>query len=379
MEAGTQPTAPGESGWQGEKTERMETITTILRQAREHKGVSLKDVEGKTRIPLKYLQALEGEAERGLLADEMYLIPFLRSYANFLGVDANLAVTRFLTELQRQDAATVAPPEHRPPVVRPSSGPSRLAAWIGPFLLLLVALVFGSYLWQQGHWQALVSWWQSRPAREEIVAESSISASPSAPAPAIVSESPVAVVPPPSSVADPNTASPVPAPTSVPGQESSTAVATVPTPSSAAAVAVVPQPGSSAMVAPTAQAPVNQGMPVSSAAVPATTAAVVPQPESPAVVAASPTTLVVPPGGHRLSVQANAPTWMRVVVDNQPGKEMLLKPGESREWVAESGFTLSLGNAGGVTLNLDGQELPPAGKSGQVVKNMRLPASTAGQ
>jgi cytoskeleton protein RodZ len=70
---------------------------------------------------------------------------------------------------------------------------------------------------------------------------------------------------------------------------------------------------------------------------------------------------------------------MRIVVDNQPGKEMILKEGEAREWTAQNGFTVSLGNAGGVTLNLNGQELPPVGKIGQVVRNMRLPASPAGQ
>ena len=56
---------------------------------------------------------------------------------------------------------------------------------------------------------------------------------------------------------------------------------------------------------------------------------------------------------------------------------MILKAGEMREWTAQDGFTVSLGNAGGVALNLDGQELPPAGKSGQVVKNMRIPAPVA--
>ena len=60
MEAGTRQTEAEDSGWRGGGNEGMETITAILRQAREHKGVSLKDVEGKTRIPLKYLQALEG-------------------------------------------------------------------------------------------------------------------------------------------------------------------------------------------------------------------------------------------------------------------------------------------------------------------------------
>jgi cytoskeletal protein RodZ len=127
----------------------------------------------------------------------MYLIPFLRSYANFLGVDPNQAVTRFLTELQRQDAATVAPPEHRPPVVTPRSGPSRLASWVMPFLFLLVILVIGSYLWQKGHLQTLMSWWQSRAIKEKLVTEPTVG-TPPPPASALVPDAPVAVVPTPS-------------------------------------------------------------------------------------------------------------------------------------------------------------------------------------
>jgi cytoskeleton protein RodZ len=84
---------------------------------------------------------------------------------------------------------------------------------------------------------------------------------------------------------------------------------------------------------------------------------------------------VVDGSGHRLNIQASSPTWVRIVVDDQPPKEMIIKAGESREWSGQQGFTLSLGNAGGVTLNLDGQDLPPVGKSGQVVRNIQLPAN----
>ena len=62
--------------------------------------------------------------------------------------------------------------------------------------------------------------------------------------------------------------------------------------------------------------------------------------------------------GHRLNIQASSPSWVRIVVDDQSPKEMILKAGEVREWSAQQGFTLSFGNAGGVTLNLNGQTLP---------------------
>ena len=365
MEAGTRHTALEDGrGWLGEGHGGMENITTILRQAREHKGVSLQDAEGKTRIPLKYLQALEGGGESGLLADEMYLIPFLRSYANFLGIDANQAVTRFLTELQRQDAATVAPPERRPPMVASRSGPSRLASWILPFLLVLVALVVGPYLWQQGYLQTLASWWQSGTATQERTTESTAPMLPSSPPAAIVPNASVAVVPPPSTPEN-SSSVPVAAPADVStSQKSATSDSAAPVVSPSATVAVVPQKEEASTTTPTTQVPKAEPAPSASA---------------PIVAAAPPTTVAPPAGKHHLTIQANSPTWMRIIVDSQPGKEMILKAGESREWTAEGGFTLSFGNAGGVTLKLDGQEVPPVGKAGQIVRNLRIPAPPVGR
>jgi cytoskeleton protein RodZ len=77
---------------------------------------------------------------------------------------------------------------------------------------------------------------------------------------------------------------------------------------------------------------------------------------------------------HSLRVQATEQTWLRVAIDDQHAKEMLLRPGQVVEWSAGAGFTLTLGNAGGVAVTLDGQGLPPFGKSGQVIRNIRLPA-----
>ena len=76
---------------------------------------------------------------------------------------------------------------------------------------------------------------------------------------------------------------------------------------------------------------------------------------------------------HLLRVQAKEETWLRVTIDEQHAKDVLLRPGQVAEWSAGEGFTLTLGNAGGVEVTLDGQGLPPFGKSGQVIRNIRLP------
>jgi cytoskeleton protein RodZ len=52
---------------------------------------------------------------------------------------------------------------------------------------------------------------------------------------------------------------------------------------------------------------------------------------------------------------------------------MILQPGQSAAWTSNSTFLITVGNAGGVILTVDGQELPPLGKSGQVLRNIRLP------
>jgi cytoskeleton protein RodZ len=77
--------------------------------------------------------------------------------------------------------------------------------------------------------------------------------------------------------------------------------------------------------------------------------------------------------GRELRIVATEATWLSVAVDDQPKREFLLQPGEIRIWTAATGFTLTVGNAGGITVSLDGHELPPLGRSGQVVRNLRLP------
>jgi cytoskeletal protein RodZ len=115
-----------------------EEVTGLLKQTREEKQLSLKDVETSTRIPVHYLQILEGEGDTRLLADTLYLIPFLRTYSVFLGLDPAVTVAQFIAGLQKGEA-----PEGQ---TRPQPGSSRSQVFVA--LLILVALVVVlSFLW----------------------------------------------------------------------------------------------------------------------------------------------------------------------------------------------------------------------------------------
>lgn len=80
------------------------------------------------------------------------------------------------------------------------------------------------------------------------------------------------------------------------------------------------------------------------------------------------------PGAQRLVIKALEATWVRVQADEGHVAEELLPPGASREWAAERRFLLTIGNAGGVELTLNGKALPPLGAKGSVIQRLELPA-----
>ena len=63
-------------------------IGATLEQARREKGLSLRDVEQATKIRTRYLEGLERE-DYSMLPDAVYVQGFLKTYANFLGLDGD--------------------------------------------------------------------------------------------------------------------------------------------------------------------------------------------------------------------------------------------------------------------------------------------------
>src|SRR3954466_8971279 len=69
----------------------MPEIGQTLRETRMRNRVDITEVEAATKIRAKYLRALENE-EFGLLPGPTFVKTFLRTYADYLGLDAQLLV-----------------------------------------------------------------------------------------------------------------------------------------------------------------------------------------------------------------------------------------------------------------------------------------------
>lgn len=68
-----------------------------------------------------------------------------------------------------------------------------------------------------------------------------------------------------------------------------------------------------------------------------------------------------------LTAHVRERTWIKIYVDDGAPKEYMFDPGNHHEWKAREGFELTIGNAGGVDLEFNGEKIENLGASGQVV------------
>lgn len=64
----------------------MKELGEFLKKTREEKGISLKDIQDRTKIRSRYLEAIE-KGEFQIVPGEVYLRGFLRSYAECIGLN----------------------------------------------------------------------------------------------------------------------------------------------------------------------------------------------------------------------------------------------------------------------------------------------------
>lgn len=386
----------------------------LLVDARKRKGLSVADVAGALRIRQVYLEAIE----QGRLSDlpgAAYALGFVRTYAEYLGLDGNEIVRRFKDEADELGRKTE--------LVFPlplSEGrfPGRIVILVSIGLALFI---YGVWHYTASRDRSMVELVPPPPtasqpakpgdgkpvevpaAQPETAAAPAEPAKPTEPVKSVETPSPtptasVAVpVPPPA-------LTPAPAPSPAPAA-SSTPVQT-PAPPSAAAPAATPTPPTTSAPVAAANPPPTSSKPPASAATttaapaPATNApAAAPPPVSanapqanpppPAVAAAGAGTAGTPPAqtassdtskvfgdesaGVRIQLKAKAETWIQVTDENGEVVAMrTLKPGETYRVPNRNGLTLFTGNAGGLDVTVDGKKAPALGASGTVRRSVAL-------
>ena len=82
----------------------MFEIGTSLRDARERQGIDLHQAELAVKVRAKYLRALEAE-DFDVLPAQTYVRGFLRSYADYLGLDGQLYVDEYTSRFMVDEYA----------------------------------------------------------------------------------------------------------------------------------------------------------------------------------------------------------------------------------------------------------------------------------
>jgi Helix-turn-helix domain len=125
-------------------------IGNSLREARLRQGLEFPEIEQATKIRGKYLRALEEESF-DVLPAQTYVKGFLRSYADYLGLDGQLYVDEFNSRYVRGELEDEEEQRQYKPRV---SSPSRGGAFQNRAVLLTVAaivaltvFVFAAFRW----------------------------------------------------------------------------------------------------------------------------------------------------------------------------------------------------------------------------------------
>lgn len=302
--------------------EEPRSIGETLRQRRGERGLSVEEASAQSKVPLRLFQALESDDYR-LLPDPLYLIRFLHDYARFLGLDAHAMEAEFKRAVRHPPRVPVAPASTAP---TPPAIPWKQLAWTAAAILVVTPLVF-----------IALSLASKRAAeRTQVpVAEQQPEKEAQAPRPPEAG-----------------------APLSTPGEGQPADAPTMPWPEGGSAAAPH-SPGIPLSSLDGGQTPSASAAPGSGMAEPS-----VPPAEEPSAPV---------PVKQVLVARARELTWMVVRADGGEPREVLLQAGQTARFTADAKFIVTLGNAGGVTLSLNGVPIPPLGRSGQVIRDFTLP------
>ena len=279
-----------------------------LKRERELRGISLAEIAKTTKISVRLLEAIEQD-RFDILPEGVFRKSFIKSYAKYLGMNEEQILHEYDLEVQPSTASQAAP--EKPSVsFRDSSAGSRRALLL-TFGILLVLLAVG-----------IGFWYFTRAGRKGEAA-------------------------PPASQTPPVAQAPVDNPSSEANVPTSSTPAPVP-----AGSAVTPPPATSS----TAVQPVSPASDSSTLKVLGELAKK-PEPAAPVIDEGS--------APLELTVEAQDTAWVSVSAGEKSIFSGLMNPADSKKFSLETPLKVTLGNAGGVRLQVNGQVFSSLGKTGE--------------
>ncbi|MGH9378843.1 MAG: helix-turn-helix domain-containing protein [Terriglobia bacterium] len=273
-----------------------------LRREREMRGISLQEISGATKISVRFLELLEAE-EFSKLPGGIFIRSFIRSYANYLGLDEEQVMAEY---------QLVAPPQGGEDFSRlgvTGASNKKTHAPVLPWIIAAILLAGGYAIFRYSHRssEAPISFGNPPAASKAASATARAALDASAGRPSQVLQ-------------DNNQPGSAPAATGQAGKNSG----------AANSAATGSSPAQGAQNNPAGPSPAASG------------------------------------NGLTLQVVATEQTWVTVKADGKTVLEQVLNPNDVRTLTAKNYFDVTTGNAEGAVLTLNGVTLKPLGRRGEV-------------
>ncbi|MEC4677175.1 MAG: RodZ domain-containing protein [Nitrospirota bacterium] len=325
----------------------MENLGEYLQQKREEQDISIDELVSLTRIPIRFIEAIESN-EFDLLPNQVTAKGFLRSYAECVGVDHAL-ITEAFVEFPAPDSSFSDARSRNEILSHVRVEKSNRLPFPRRVVLSIVVLVCVLLI--------LVGLLSKKDKRVNLFS-SAFPPQLTAPEGPNISD----VVPPPLSEAGRSEME-------VPSSEDETRSLEPETVSSEGNADVVVQGG------PVLENGETEDLPIAAPPSPMPESELFSEPSEAEVTEGlvdsqneeTRSVVDLETREYVLSLEAIEASWVQVTIDGEEVREALLQPQDIVEWKANKKFRLTLGNAGGVRVKLDGRELPPFGPSGEVV------------
>jgi cytoskeleton protein RodZ len=179
------------SDFGGNGSDSEPSLGKLITEARERKGMTRDQVINEAHLPAHYVKMIETD-NYDLISDRLYLVPFLRRYATFLGLDPEEIASRFVSNVQHAEANVVRISQEITVVTKKPGAAGRIAFAV---LIVAVAILLADFAWRR--------FVERAPVPAAVASPAQVAPAPKAAAP---------VEPPAPVVANPAPAPPVPAP-----------------------------------------------------------------------------------------------------------------------------------------------------------------------